>query len=77
MSKVVELCNHVTLTILPKDGDTPSIVEVKGVAYPFFGWDPKLQADVPWLKCSYCGKSARVMGRAVRPQRAFVEMESA
>jgi len=70
-----QLCEHVSLEVLPKDEDAgaPSIVEVRGAAVPFFGWDRDLQADTPRLRCSVCHRTARVLGKAVRLKPTMAE----
>lgn len=61
MAKKKRLCPHVMLRI--KD----NLLEFTGPAHPFFGWDVKLKADVPMLKCVACDKTVRrIFGKAIR-----------
>lgn len=53
-------CAHV------EAAETDEVVRVvAGTAIPFFGWSKELEADVPLLRCSECGATARLPGAAV------------
>lgn len=58
------LCEHVDLRI-DRDGKHPVAVIERGAASARFTWSRKLQADVPRLICSVCGKSILIYGYAV------------
>lgn len=57
----MKLCDHVDTE---QEGEVVTIA--RGVATPFYGWSPELQADVPLLQCTACAATTRLPGSAVR-----------
>lgn len=46
--------------------ETDGVVRVvRGIASPSYGWSRELEADVPLLRCTECGATARLPGAAV------------
>lgn len=64
------LCPHVEIAV-DKSSDPP-VVTATGAVYPYFSWDVSLQADIPRLKCSACGRAVKIMGYAVKRSRPFL-----
>lgn len=68
------LCPHVDIT-LDRSADPPTLT-ASGAVYPCFSWSRELEADIPRLKCSTCGRAVKILGFVVRRARPFLEEKS-